>query len=658
MYIPSIFTSQTCQRAPQSSQPNKLLSSSESTLSVSFLLSTSTASMSKKASQIAKGYEPSNAEEKVGTPQLRSKQEQEEETQEDGEEDIGVMLPQPHSHPRLGTISGGLYGDTSIPVTLPAMPKLGGPTATQYTDWRIKALGYFQTNGLTEVVTTDPTESLTLAVKIDGGFRTELQIKALWHRLHSKAIGAIRMATEPILGTSVFDDIESEQDRFGKCDIYSGSTKSKLPWIGEFISGNAHYLWNKIRAKLEQFTPHDLSRLVDRYMNLKYSPRQDPVVFRREFDSSIRELKQAGLTLPDKLHMSIWYRALPPEYESLRQALGARPNLSWLDIYEAIMTQYSAGNSKRTKRGDQETAFTAVDDKTKDRNRKPKPDSKKATDPRDTNKDQKKRWCGYCQKATHNEDKCYTLQRERKQAYLLSKKGGGKPSNANSDESDEECAAPFIENELLSGLSSGSIDETAAAIADSQNMDLGSVHFIFDSAATTHVTPVKRIVQEMKDSPEMSMSTALIGHRSIINKRGKVRLNDKWTLRDVAYLPNASASLISEGRLADAGYNIIKNKEYVIVTDSKGKVVLRGPRVNRLWIFTINGKGPGPKPINTIIPSQPLRNTTPSSPINGQKGSDSMPQRRVRFLKDATTTATQKQATRASAQPTSGAKSS
>ena len=36
------------------------------------------------------------------------------------------------------------------------------------------------------------------------------------------------------------------------------------------------------------------------------------------------------------------------------------------------------------------------------------------------------------------------------------------------------------------------------------------------------------------------MSTALSGHRSIINKRGTVRLNDKWTLRDVAYVPQAS----------------------------------------------------------------------------------------------------------------------
>ena len=71
-------------------------------------------------------------------------------------------------------------------------------------------------------------------------------------------------------------------------------------------------------------------------MNMKYTPRQDPVLFRKECDTAVRELKQAGVVLPDKLHMSIWYKALPAEYESLRQGLGARPDLEWTHIYKAI----------------------------------------------------------------------------------------------------------------------------------------------------------------------------------------------------------------------------------------------------------------------------------------------------------------------------------
>ena len=102
------------------------------------------------------------------------------------------------------------------------------------------------------------------------------------------------------------------------------------------------------------------------------------------------------------------------------------------------------------------------------------------------------------------------------------------------------------------------------------------------------------------------MSTAISGQRSIINKRGKVRLNDKWTLRDVAYVPQATSSLISEGRLCDAGYDIYKNKDFIHVRKD-GKIVLRGVRANRLWVYTVNGAtSTTPRPIDTLVASKPL----------------------------------------------------
>src|ERR1700679_3048150 len=61
----------------------------------------------------------------------------------------------------------GLYGDTSVPTTLPKMPYLAGPSAAEYSDWINKAINYFQTNGLEEVVTLDPATSLALAYESD-----------------------------------------------------------------------------------------------------------------------------------------------------------------------------------------------------------------------------------------------------------------------------------------------------------------------------------------------------------------------------------------------------------------------------------------------------------------------------------------------------------
>ena len=107
--------------------------------------------------------------------------------------------------------NGGLYGESSVPSTLPAMPKLMGTTAHQYSEWKVKATGYFRTNGLFEVVTMKPSLSLKLASRIDGYSRPNHIIKSQWIRLNSKVYGAIRAAVEPVMGTSYFREIENDQ---------------------------------------------------------------------------------------------------------------------------------------------------------------------------------------------------------------------------------------------------------------------------------------------------------------------------------------------------------------------------------------------------------------------------------------------------------------
>ena len=90
---------------------------------------------------------------------------------------------------------------------------------------------------------------------------------------------------------------------------------------------------------------------------------------------------------------------------------------------------------------------------------------------------------------------------------------------------------------------------------------MNPVHFIFDSAATSHVTPRADIVKGLRDSPEMNMTTIEKGSNAVIKKRGSVRLNKDWILKDVAWPPKSNSSLLSEDRLCDAGYKIIKDKD-------------------------------------------------------------------------------------------------
>ena len=83
-------------------------------------------------------------------------------------------------------------------------------------------------------------------------------------------------------------------------------------------------------------------------------------------------------------------------------------------------------------------------------------------------------------------------------------------------------------------------------------------HFILDSGATSHVAISRRMFSEIKSVPESLMSTAIKGNSCAIRERGTVYLNDKWKLTDVAYVKNGAANLISEGRIVDAGFGILK----------------------------------------------------------------------------------------------------
>jgi hypothetical protein len=494
--------------------------------------------------------------------------------------------------------TGGLYGDSSIPSSFPAAPKLAGPSPHQYSDWRLKMTNYFTTNGLSEVATQKPSESLELASLMDPQGRTTTQLKAMWARLQSKAYGIIRAAVENVVGTTFFEQIENDPNQLKRSELYVNKSLKDLDT--KFKLNCAYYLWEKLQLKLEQFTPHDLARLFERYMKLNYALRSNPIDCRTYFDDSVRELKLAGIELPEKLHLAIWYKALPSELDSLRQALGANPHLKWTDIYDALVTSYASKKDARRNETAERANIAAEAEGKKQQLPRSKKEQKQL---RGKNGGRTKKHCTYCDRPFHDISECRSYKAAQQAASAADKNGGGG--------ADGDHAAVFIEDEVSATIVPESAEEKAAVSREDSSSSL-PIHFLFDSAATTHVTSVRRIVQNITNTPVVTMSTAIRGQGSIIDKRGTVKLNDKWTLRDVAYLPNASASLISEGRLADAGYTIIKNKDFVHVRDSQNRLVLKGVRANRLWVLTVDGKNPDKRPINTIIP-------TPSSPNEKKK---------------------------------------
>jgi hypothetical protein len=150
------------------------------------------------------------------------------------------------------------------------------------------------------------------------------------------------------------------------------------------------------------------------------------------------------------------------------------------------------------------------------------------------------------------------------------------------------------------------VEQEWAMAGEEKDQDKTTI-FIFDSGATTHMTKDRKLLTHIKQVPEISVTTAVRGAVSVIRERGRLSLNKNKILQDVAYVANASNNLISEGRICDAGNTIIKNKLFLVVRDEQGHQILKGPRVNRLWVYYLGGSVPPPRPINTLISKRKRR---------------------------------------------------
>ncbi|TPX43293.1 DNA-directed DNA polymerase [Synchytrium endobioticum] len=109
---------------------------------------------------------------------------------------------------------------------------------------------------------------------------------------------------------------------------------------------------------------------------------------------------------------------------------------------------------------------------------------------------------------------------------------------------------------------------------------------LLDSGATTHITGDKSLFEGLvlgNHPPVVGLGDA---KHDVIGK-GTIRMNNKLTLRDVSYAPNAGVSLISVRRLiADFGYSVLFDRDGGFVKDSTGNIILHAQVVHRNFVVS------------------------------------------------------------------------
>jgi hypothetical protein len=333
--------------------------------------------------------------------------------------------------------------------------------------------------------------------------------------------------------------------------------------------------------------------LCDNYFNLPiYKENEDPDVLLQLFENNVYRLSLAGIKMPTDLHWVLWLKVIPPTMKSLQDQLGMDPKGTYLTVYQALKGHYNrvapnessktSKNKIKKKNNDEsrEQLNTGVEKQDKPHKRFNKRQKRKRDD-----SDQKPNpHCDYCGMNNHVTAKCFQLKRDKEVGTKL----------AGSDLSGLQGLC-FVER------TNNGEDGVSLELASNVSQECANTIFLFDSGATTHLTGNRQLLTDVVDVPEVSVGTALKGATAVIRQRGKVILNSQKYLRDVAYVSNATNNLISEGRLCDADCSIYKTKECLVVRDAGGSVILKGPRINRLWIYVTDDKMIRKTPYTTIV---------------------------------------------------------
>ncbi|MCW3101349.1 MAG: uncharacterized protein JWL77_6967, partial [Chthonomonadaceae bacterium] len=490
----------------------------------------------------------------------------------------------------------GLYGNTSMPTTLPATHKLTGTDPAAFADWKSKFKAYCLMQGLSEVVFKPADEAFKLAKLMNHSNKDENLLMALFKSLHSKAFGAIMSSVDSVTGSAFFNEIEAEQEAASDSN--------------EFINYNANYLWVKLCSQYEKKTLHTAVSVWKQLLSLTYKDGENPIIFKKKFDTLILQLNQIddvilkGQKISEGFKAVIWLNSLPPVLDSTTQSLLIKPKVSHEEIYNALVVRFeSNGNSNpkssKSKLSSPETATAnaAITHEKKDRDprdQKKRNPSRSGKPPRNKDRTPGAR-CNYCLLNNHTEAQCFVKKRDEAKGKDTSEEHSSCfYEEHNSDTEIEREQFPNhveIEQEYLQ-------DEIANATISSDLFVGNPNQFLLDSASTRHITPHKKLLENIHSIPGVRLTSALKSSSALIDKAGTIRLNPNYRLNEVAYVPGAGPNLISEAKIADAGYQILKNKICARILDSKGKVILTFPRANKLWMYTTQPTKPpvGEKP--------------------------------------------------------------
>lgn len=282
------------------------------------------------------------------------------------------------------------------------------------------------------------------------------------------------------------------------------------------------------------------------------------------FDALIRELKDSGGNVSENETVSYLLLSLPESYDSILTALETvdEEKLTLSFVKEKLLNfelKMSETNSTFSQR---DAAFQSKGNLYK---------------------------CGFCKKKGHKWADCYlrknSISSKQKQKHQV---------NFSQDESTSKECSSDIEDWVTTNQDSDSSQQIAFISSVSAfNTEKGvSMTWIIDSGATEHLCNDKKWFNRVEklETPisiaiakdDQALSASHIGDISVQIDTGKV-----ICVKNVLYVPNLRANLLSVPRITKAGMDVVFHPNYVEILH-KNKLLIAGKLDGKMYKITFN----------------------------------------------------------------------
>ena len=457
------------------------------------------------------------------------------------------------SRPTVNPISVYLFDSTN---NISSFPQLKSTDPTTFTAWKNKFKSYCLMTGIAKVVFHSHNQSMKEAIEYMNSYSPGCSadlVAMKYKELHSKAFGALALAIEPAVGATIINEIEAEQ--------------MKNP--SSFIDSNANVLWTKLTDRYEKKSAYATLSIFKQLISLNHPQGETPVQFRQKVDQLLLQLNRTedevkpGEKLSEGLKAAIVLNALPSYYNNTIQTLLAQPVAPTMETIFTALQRLHDTTESRTKAAsavsvgqDNDVSANAMYGNNTDKQDKRRPKGNyKGRKPREDNQPKKEESNDetvnffFTEVPSDRNDTGYSIQQVE---YP------NQTSNQSSDEYDSDSIT----------------DDMVYPANENGDYYNGRIEFILDTGASRHIVFDRSLIREMKNIEPVTMKCAL-NKRAEIRQLGRVRVNQKVILNNVACVPQCGANLVSVSQLWKAGakvqFDSSGEKVYVTKESDGGK---------------------------------------------------------------------------------------